>query len=402
MPRRQRSLPAHPAADAFPMLPDAELRALAEDVLTRGLREPIVVLEGKVLDGRNRQAACRLVGVEAAYEHFDPARHGPTPLDYVLSRNVHRRHLTESQRALAAARLTGLAAARVTCVGAEPANLPVTQAEAGTRLRVSERSIRHALAVLDGAAPEVLAAVETGQLVVSAAAELARLEKDEQREVLESAVEVARERSAKKLNVRGLLKASRRTNDASLSQWDSTPELAQKMAEWLGLERRRAPRVLEPSAGRGALVRATLDAYPRAHVDACEIDLARCEELAELGDRVSVHQGDYLERAARRDGYDATVSNPPFDDGVEAEHIRKMMDETRGVLVLHIPARSMHGRTRHELVWSRVGREWWIRAEARLVIRPRYSDDGGRDEIVVLRLLREPGDCEVTWWELGS
>jgi molybdenum-dependent DNA-binding transcriptional regulator ModE len=88
-------LPAHPAAELFQLLPDDELRAMAEDIKKKGLDQPIVLHEGKVLDGRNRLAACKLAGVEPRFVDWDGKG---TPLDYVVSANLHRRHLTAEQR----------------------------------------------------------------------------------------------------------------------------------------------------------------------------------------------------------------------------------------------------------------------------------------------------------------
>ena len=52
--------PIHPICGLFPMLPQAELEGMAEDIRRRGkLLEPIVLLEGAVLDGRNRLEACQ-------------------------------------------------------------------------------------------------------------------------------------------------------------------------------------------------------------------------------------------------------------------------------------------------------------------------------------------------------
>jgi hypothetical protein len=53
----------HPACLAFPLLPDAELRELADDIKLRGLLHPVVLYQGQVLDGRNRLAACEIAGV---------------------------------------------------------------------------------------------------------------------------------------------------------------------------------------------------------------------------------------------------------------------------------------------------------------------------------------------------
>jgi hypothetical protein len=86
----------HPAAQLFPMMPDAELSELAEDIRKNGLLEPIILLGGMVLDGRNRLSACRRAGVEP---RFEIAAEIASPTLYVVSKNIHRRHLTTSQRA---------------------------------------------------------------------------------------------------------------------------------------------------------------------------------------------------------------------------------------------------------------------------------------------------------------
>lgn len=90
--------PIHPIADAFPMLSDEELAQLAEDIATNGLLHPIVLdTEGRVLDGRNRLAACKLAGVEPTFVEADP----PDPLVFVISENVNRRHMGAGARAMA-------------------------------------------------------------------------------------------------------------------------------------------------------------------------------------------------------------------------------------------------------------------------------------------------------------
>jgi hypothetical protein len=95
----------HPAAAVFPMLPDDELRELAADIKANGLNHAITLdAEGRIVDGRNRDAACKLAGVEPRYETLDAGR---DPIAFILSQNVHRRHLTEGQRAIAVVRAIG-------------------------------------------------------------------------------------------------------------------------------------------------------------------------------------------------------------------------------------------------------------------------------------------------------
>ena len=86
----------HPAAAIFPMMADVELAALADDIKANGQREPVELLDGAILDGRNRYAACELAGVEPCFRTLE---HVESPIHYVLSKNLHRRHLTTGQKA---------------------------------------------------------------------------------------------------------------------------------------------------------------------------------------------------------------------------------------------------------------------------------------------------------------
>jgi len=91
----------HPVADLFPMLADDELAELAEDIKARGLLQPPVLdVEGRLLDGRNRLAACDLAGVEPTFITYD----GDDPDGYALAVNVARRHLSKGQQAMVVAR----------------------------------------------------------------------------------------------------------------------------------------------------------------------------------------------------------------------------------------------------------------------------------------------------------
>lgn len=96
----------HPAADLFPMMTDEELTALTEDIKNNGLIDPIILHEGQILDGRNRFRACEIAGVEPRFQRSE--LNGHSPLLYVVSKNLHRRHLTPSQLACVGADITPL------------------------------------------------------------------------------------------------------------------------------------------------------------------------------------------------------------------------------------------------------------------------------------------------------
>ena len=91
----------HPVAEWFPLLDEEELAALAEDIRANGLRTPITVdPSGVLLDGRNRLAACKRIGIEPTREVYDG-----DAVAFIIGANLHRRHLSVDQRGLIAARL---------------------------------------------------------------------------------------------------------------------------------------------------------------------------------------------------------------------------------------------------------------------------------------------------------
>jgi hypothetical protein len=162
-------LKIHPAALAFPEMSTTELQELTDDIRQNGLAHPIVRdAAGITLDGRNRMTACERAGVKPRFEIYE----GSDPVGFIISSNLRRRHLNESQRAMIAAKLATLAQGRPE----KAANLPVIpkQAVAAALLNVSERSVRHAAVVRDSGKPELIKQVEQGALTVSAAAAQAR------------------------------------------------------------------------------------------------------------------------------------------------------------------------------------------------------------------------------------
>lgn len=89
----------HPIADIFPLLEGEELAELAADIKAKGLRNPIWLYEGKILDGRNRAAACVNAGVPISTREF--RGDALAAVAFVWSENVTRRHLDAGQKAAA-------------------------------------------------------------------------------------------------------------------------------------------------------------------------------------------------------------------------------------------------------------------------------------------------------------
>lgn len=150
---------AHELANLFPMLPEQELNGLAEDIKENGLLEPIITYEGKILDGRNRYKACQQAGIEPHTEEYK----GEKPLEYVLSLNLHRRHLNESQRAMVASRIANMPKGSNQHASIEAPS----QSEAAKMLNVSRSAVQRARVVQETAEPEVIEAIDRGELTVS-------------------------------------------------------------------------------------------------------------------------------------------------------------------------------------------------------------------------------------------
>jgi hypothetical protein len=106
------ALEFHPLSDLFPLMKGAEFDALVADIRANRLRDKIVLYEGTILDGRNRYRALRTLGVHPGEirDLFCVTRdcideHHGGPAAYVISANIHRRHLTAEQKRDLIARL---------------------------------------------------------------------------------------------------------------------------------------------------------------------------------------------------------------------------------------------------------------------------------------------------------
>jgi len=167
----------HPLSDLFPLMGDREFDELVVDIEAHGQREAVWILDGQILDGRNRWRACEQLGISARSTEYS----GDDPVAFVLSLNLHRRHLNESQRAMVAGKIANLPH------GANqhsPIGDSTTQADAAGLLNVGKRSVERAREVLDRGSPELVAAVQRGQVSVSAASDVSELPHYRQSEIV--------------------------------------------------------------------------------------------------------------------------------------------------------------------------------------------------------------------------
>ncbi|MCG6157102.1 ParB/RepB/Spo0J family partition protein [Rubinisphaera margarita] len=159
----------HPVAELFPEMTEQQFEILKADIRANGCKESVVLYRGEVIDGRHRLRACRELKIEPQLadldEDFDP-------WEFAISKNLCRRHLTTSQRAVIAAELAKLK--RGDNQHAQHRQNCRTTSEAAKALNVSERTVRAAKQVADKGSPELQHAVKTGEMSVHRAASIAR------------------------------------------------------------------------------------------------------------------------------------------------------------------------------------------------------------------------------------
>lgn len=158
---------AHPLAELFPLMEGNQFTALVADIKANGQREPIVLYEDKILDGRNRYRACIRAKIEPTFKNYK----GKDPLGFVISLNLNRRHLDESQRAWVARKLCNRPEGRPSKTTAIAV---VSQEDAAVIFNVSIDSIGRANIVHDKGIPELHHAVAQGCVAVSRAAAIAK------------------------------------------------------------------------------------------------------------------------------------------------------------------------------------------------------------------------------------
>lgn len=156
----------HPISEVFPSMRDEEFEGLVQSIREHGLKQKIILYEGKILDGRHRYRACLKAGVEPKFEQYK----GPEPVELVVSANIHRRHLDDAQRAMAAAKLAELRLKRLAAEH-KKADLPPIggiQEAAAEEFNASVRSVERAARV-QAASPKIAEQVAEGKLSLSAA-----------------------------------------------------------------------------------------------------------------------------------------------------------------------------------------------------------------------------------------
>ncbi|MEO0600371.1 MAG: ParB N-terminal domain-containing protein [Myxococcota bacterium] len=355
------SLKVHPVADMFPMLSDKELGELAASIQVNGLLEPVVQHEGQLVDGRNRRKACQIAGVEPDVVDYTGDAEGLT--SWIVGKNLHRRHLTPSQKSMIAARIASLPQ------GHRPVGPRVripTQKQAAGMVGASARSVRRARQVLDSGDEALIAQVDAGEVAVSTAA--------------------------------AQVKPTASTQGRAEFDAYYTPQLhADACVRWLG-ERFKSPRrVLEPAVGDGAWARAARERWPDARIYGLDVDAgARGLNDSALtksmcGDFMALHGEDPAERH-----YDFIIGNPPYKPDLLLPWLARSLK--MGHVVAYLLRETITG-TDTRLSWWREHRPAYI---CKVVPRPKWEGPGARPtsdfaDSVLIVWTSKP--TEVTRWD---
>lgn len=192
----------HPIANIFPLIEGEHFDELVADIREHGLREPIVLLDGKILDGRNRYRACVAAGIlpesldtltvpQLKYiKHYLAAGAEMPPqtdlLAFVVSKNLHRRQLTDDQRRMVGARMVNLKAGRPVNDEKSSQFANISRDDAATLMKTDVAGIDRARSVIAHAVTEVVELVDEGKVTVAAAAEIAQQPPERQAEIIAS------------------------------------------------------------------------------------------------------------------------------------------------------------------------------------------------------------------------
>ena len=178
----------HTLAKLFPPMSDYEFELLQDDIKTNGCHTPLWLYDDMIIDGRHRFAACEELGITPEYKTF--AGTEEEMLAFVISQNLHRRHLSETQRATVAAELANMTIGNPK---GKKTMTSITQPTAARMLNVSQRSLSSAKVIKDNGSPLLKDKVAKGEITVSAGEKITKLPHEQQDEAIKKGAKTATE-----------------------------------------------------------------------------------------------------------------------------------------------------------------------------------------------------------------
>jgi ParB-like chromosome segregation protein Spo0J len=175
-PVKAKTYEVHHFANIFPPMTGKEFSDLLDDIRVNGQTQPATLWREKLIEGKHRQEACKQLGRELKVTVFTGTEE--EALKFVISQNLHRRHLNPSQLGLIAAEIANVKLGANQHTKQEGSiDLPIAAKMVG----VSEKSVKRCRNVLQKAAPELVQQIREGKLRVGKVnKKVLKLAKDEQ------------------------------------------------------------------------------------------------------------------------------------------------------------------------------------------------------------------------------
>ena len=253
-------------SNIFPLMGPKEFNELKEDISQNGLMEPVYLYNDLIIDGRNRYLACKALDINPEYREWTQVG---DLVSFIVSLNLHRRHLSESQRAMIGAKIKPMLeeAARErsgtrTDLGAnlhrgsedddgnldenfrrgsemdyeysnsiEPEEFGRSSEKAAELVNVSPRSVAYANKVIEDGIPELSNKVMSDEIAVSTAALISETAPEEQKELIakgeKEILKAASQIKRLKADIRKAKQVSRETElsqktDGNKKEWTVT------------------------------------------------------------------------------------------------------------------------------------------------------------------------------------
>ena len=167
----------HPLSAAFPAMSEEELQNLKDSIDVMGVQNPIVIYEGKIIDGWHRYKVANELRLPCPTVHL---AEDVDPQDFVLANNKARRHLNRGQIAMAYTKVyQWYPAGKPTSKGVLSTPLKTSQ-ELAKLSGTSESIIAQAKSVLKNGAKSIQEAVQSGKISLRRGAKISRLDLESQ------------------------------------------------------------------------------------------------------------------------------------------------------------------------------------------------------------------------------
>lgn len=158
----------HPLSQLFPPMSGNQFALFKADIQFNGQQDSIVIHEGMILDGCNRYKACTELDVEPKFTDYE----GDDPFSFVMSSNLARRHLSESQRAMVGARIANLDSGVGHQQGKSADRRTLSQPEAAAQVGTSERMVSRAKKVQREGSARLIEVVDAAIIPIDGAMKL--------------------------------------------------------------------------------------------------------------------------------------------------------------------------------------------------------------------------------------